>query len=141
VGCLPIPYSYLELPEIVGVYRDSDGLPSQGRFAIAMGRLGDSTCTTATLEATTDANGVFRFPRQELRSKWTPLVPFDAVASEYSLCHQTDGGAREVYRGIALQSTPRDSITCVDGSRPDALSLHCTGLSAAPRLRRSTSRG
>jgi hypothetical protein len=71
-GCLPIRYSYLELPEIVGVYRDSGGRPTQGSFAIAMGRLGDSTCTTTTLRATTDSNGLFRFPRQEFRSKWTP---------------------------------------------------------------------
>ena len=134
-ACLPIAHSYLLSPVIVGSYQGIDGRPRNGSFELATGRLGDSTCTTTTLQARTDSAGVFRFAPQEIRSNWTPLLPFDAAASVYSLCYRADGVAREVYRGIVLRETVRDSIACLAKPRDNTLAIQCRGQSPIAHLR------
>jgi hypothetical protein len=132
-ACVPIAYRYTISPMIVGSYREIDGRPRKGAFEIATGRMGDSTCTTTTLQAETDSAGVFRFAAQEIRSRWTLLIPYDPVASVYSLCYRADGFAREVYRGIALRGTERDSIACLAVPRADTLAVLCHGQAPWPR--------
>jgi hypothetical protein len=134
-ACLPIAHSYLISPMIVGSYQVSDARPGNGSFELATGRMGDSTCTTTTLQAQTDSAGMFRFAPQVIHSNWTPLIPFDAVTSVYSLCYRSDGVAREVYRGIALRGTVSDSITCLATPRADALAVRCRGQSQMPGFR------
>jgi hypothetical protein len=135
VACLPIKHSYMLSPGIVGSFQLVDGHPGNGSFELATGRMGDSTCTTTTLQAQIDSAGMFHFAPQEIRSNWTPLIPFDAVASVYSLCYRSAGIAREVYRGIALRGTVSDSITCLATPRADTLAVQCRGQSPMPHLR------
>lgn len=134
-GCLPIAHTYLLSPTIVGSYQESDGRRGRGSFELATGRFGDSTCTTTTLHAQPDSVGMFRFASQEIRSNWTPLIPFDAAASVYSLCYRSQGFVREVYRGIALRGTVSDSITCLATPRADTLAIRCRGQRPMPQAR------
>jgi len=134
-ACLPIKHSYMLSPRIVGSFQVVDGHPGNGSFELATGRMGDSTCTTTTLHAPIDSAGMFRFAPQEIRSNWTPLIPFDAVASVYSLCYRSAGVAREVYRGITLRGTVSDSITCLATPGADTLAVQCRGQWPVPHLR------
>ena len=124
-GCVPIPWSYRERPDIDGRLSRVDGVGYAGE--VLVGAMRDTLCAEPVAKGAADSTGRFQIPGEVLHSGWTLLLPMDRVMPVYSVCVPTRNGPREVYRGYVQQSAARDSIACVARLADTAESLECVG--------------
>jgi len=110
---LPIPHTEVQVPDVIGTYRHSDGTPMPpSEITIAVDE-DDQTCTQPRATTVTDSSGRFQFQGATIRRHWTFFTPgFDLAPFEYHLCGGSTGRTLSPLSGGL--STRVDSIDCFE---------------------------
>lgn len=122
-GCLPIPYTVIQSPPIVGQLQRSNGSPIAGTRVILSGVYGDSTCTDAAAYTTTDSAGNFELPVTTRRMPYIVLGPH-TYGSHFQVCIESAGTLSRAYEGDTYPSRPpyRGAtlvLSCVAAPEPE----------------------